>query len=133
MADCIVAERNFGGAMVEQVIRVASREGREETSQRAVPYREVTASRGKVVRAEPIAALFEQQKVCLAGYFPLLEDQLVAITTGGYVGDRSPDRADAMVWGLSALFPGMTKRVESELGARPRVNLGYQKMKQGRR
>lgn len=99
-ADRIVAEVNFGGAMVGAVIR-AARPG--------TPFRPVTASRGKVVRAEPIASLIESGKVRMAGYFRELEDELTAFTTHGYVGDHSPNRADAMVWGMSALFPQLTK------------------------
>lgn len=125
-ADCVVAEGNFGGAMVAEIIRsAASKRGGQ-----AVPYREVTASRGKIVRAEPIAALFEQQKVSLVGYFGELEDQLCAMTTAGYVGSRSPDRADAMIWGLASLFPALTKREDGPLGRRsPTVNLGHANLK----
>lgn len=99
-ADRIVAEINFGGAMVGAVIRAAR--GR-------TPFRAVTASRGKVVRAEPVATLVEQGKVRMAGVFRELEDELCAFTTHGYVGDSSPNRADAMVWGISDLFGELTK------------------------
>jgi phage terminase large subunit-like protein len=94
-ADRMIAERNFGGAMVEHVIR---------TIDRNVSYREVTASRGKIVRAEPIAALYEQTRVRHAGSFVELEDQLAAMTSDGYVGVGSPDRADALVWALTDLL-----------------------------
>jgi phage terminase large subunit-like protein len=94
-ADRIVAERNFGGAMVQHVIR---------TVDSNVPYREVTASRGKVQRAEPIAALYEQGRVRHAGNFTELEDQLAAMTGDGYAGGGSPDRADALVWALTELM-----------------------------
>jgi|1185.fasta_scaffold10930_2 phage terminase large subunit-like protein len=94
-ADRIVAERNFGGAMVEHVIR---------TVDPNVSYREVTASRGKIARAEPVAALYEQGRVRHAGNSPALEDQLCAMTGEGYCGDGSPDRADALVWALSELM-----------------------------
>ena len=94
-ADRIVAERNFGGAMVEAVIR-----GADEN----VSFKEVTASRGKVARAEPIAALYEQGKVSHVGVFPELEDQLCNFTPGGYIGEGSPDRADALVWALTELM-----------------------------
>jgi phage terminase large subunit-like protein len=94
-ADRMIAERNFGGAMVEHVIR---------TIDRNVSYREVTASRGKIVRAEPIAALYEQTRVRHAGSFVELEDQLAAMTSEGYVGVGSPDRADALVWALTDLL-----------------------------
>jgi phage terminase large subunit-like protein len=94
-ADRIIAERNYGGAMVEHVIRTANPK---------VPYREVTASRGKVVRAEPVAALYEQGRVSHVGTFPELEDQMCMIGPNGYVGEGSPDRADALVWALSDLM-----------------------------
>jgi phage terminase large subunit-like protein len=94
-ADRIVAERNFGGAMVEHVIR---------TVDPNVSYREVTASRGKVQRAEPIAALYEQSRVRHVGLFAELEDQMAAMTGAGYSGDGSPDRADALVWALTELM-----------------------------
>lgn len=122
-ADCVVAEENFGGAMVQEIIR-AARPG--------TPYRAVKASRGKVVRAEPIAALFEQQKVSLVGLFPDLEDQLCAMTTAGYMGNRSPDRADAMIWGLSSLFPAVTKKEEGIGKRAPVVNLGHASLKSRR-
>lgn len=131
-ADCVVAEENFGGAMVAEIIRSAATAPTRVTGG-PVPYRAVKASRGKVVRAEPIAALFQQQKVSMVGLFPDLEDQLCAMTTAGYIGSRSPDRADAMVWGLFSLFPGMTKQDRGPGGQRaPTVNLGYSSMK-GRR
>lgn len=94
-ADRIVAERNFGGAMVEHVIR---------TVDRAISYKEVTASRGKVARAEPIAALYEQGRVSHVGSLPDLEDQCCLIGPDGFIGEGSPDRADAMVWALTELM-----------------------------
>ena len=69
-----------------------------------IPYRDVTASRGKIARAEPIAALYEQNRVRHAGAFNDLEDQLCAMTGAGFVGDGSPDRADALVWALTELM-----------------------------
>lgn len=99
-ADRIVAEMNFGGAMVKFVIRAA----RANT-----PFRPVTASRGKVVRAEPVSALVESGKVRMAGIFRELEDELCAFTTHGYMGENSPNRADAMVWAFADLFPELTK------------------------
>jgi hypothetical protein len=71
--------------------------------------RDVTASKGKHVRCEPIAALWSQNRVCLVGRFTELEAQMLAMTTAGYRGDRSPDRLDAMVWALSSLFPAMAR------------------------
>ncbi|MBR1237662.1 DNA-packaging protein [Bradyrhizobium sp. AUGA SZCCT0182] len=96
-ADRIIAERNFGGAMVEHVIR---------TVDNSVSYREVTASRGKIARAEPVAALYEQNRVKHVHSFPELEDELCAMTSDGYVGDGSPDRADATIWALTELMIG---------------------------
>src|SRR5438477_7571999 len=94
-ADCVVAEANFGGAMVESVLAAANVGARVKM---------VTASRGKIVRAEPIAALYEQNRVRHAGACSALEDQLIAFTTEGYVGEGSPDRADAMIWALTELL-----------------------------
>lgn len=104
LADVVVGEINFGGAMVESTIKSAA----SELGMR-IKYKEVHASRGKVARAEPISALYEQGKVHHAGNFNDLEDQMLAFTTHGYMGEKSPDRADALVWGLTELFPGMTK------------------------
>lgn len=94
-ADRIVAERNFGGAMVKHVIA---------TVDRSAAYREVTASRGKVARAEPVAALYEQGRVKHLGGHAALEDQMCALTGDGYIGEGSPDRADALVWAISDLM-----------------------------
>jgi predicted phage terminase large subunit-like protein len=96
-ADRIVAERNFGGAMVSAVVRQADR---------SVPFKEVTASRGKAVRAEPISALFEQGRVSIVGSLPELEDQLCLMTPSGFMGEGSPDRMDAMVWALTEVMLG---------------------------
>lgn len=94
-ADRIVAERNYGGAMVEAVIRTAGA---------SVPYKEVTATRGKVVRAEPIAALYEQGRVKHVAGLEAMEDQMCAFSSEGYMGEGSPDRADALVWALTELM-----------------------------
>lgn len=99
-ANLIVGETNYGGAMVEFVVRAAKPN---------VPFRKLTASRGKAVRAEPIASLTEQGKIRFAGRFPELEDELCAFTTSGYVGSQSPNRADAFVWAFSELFPGIAQ------------------------
>ncbi len=91
-ADRIVAEVNNGGDLVERLLR---------TIDPNIPYRPVHATRGKLVRAEPIAALYEQDRVHHMGTFPELEDQMCT-----YTGERlkpSPDRLDALVWGLSEL------------------------------
>ncbi|MGE5589210.1 MAG: DNA-packaging protein [Bacillota bacterium] len=94
-ADRIVAEVNNGGDLVEQVVR---------TVDRSVPYKAVHASRGKRVRAEPIAALYEQGKVHHVGGLPDLEDQMCSFLPEG--GDKSPDRVDALVWALTELLLG---------------------------
>lgn len=99
-ADIVVGEGNYGGAMVEQVIKVA----RPRT-----PFKMVTASRGKVVRAEPFSAMYEQGKVRHVGNFQELEDELVAFSTVGYMGESSPNRADALIWALAELFPGVVR------------------------
>ena len=96
-ADKIVAERNYGGAMVEAVIRSVDR---------AVPVKTVVATRGKAVRAEPVAALYEQGKVFHSQHFPELEAQMAAMTSQGFVGEGSPDRLDAAVWALTELMLG---------------------------
>jgi phage terminase large subunit-like protein len=105
-ADRVVAEANNGGAMVESVLRAA-----EET----LPVKLVHASRGKVARAEPVAALYEAGRVAHRGAFPALEDEMCGLLTGGgYVGPgRSPDRADALVWALTELMLG--KRGEARV------------------
>lgn len=101
-ADRVIGEQNFGGAMVEFVVKTANPN---------IPYKAVNASRGKTVRAEPISALHETGKIKLVGDFPDLEDELLAFTTTGYTGSRSPNRADWFVWAFTELFPGIAKPV----------------------
>ena len=102
-ADRVIAEANQGGAMVESVLRAADV---------SLPVKLVHASRGKVARAEPVAALYEAGRVRHAGLFAKLEDQLCGlIVGGGYEGPgRSPDRADALVWALTELMLGRSGR-----------------------
>lgn len=102
-ADAIVAEVNQGGEMVEQTIR-SVRPG--------VSYIGVRASRGKVTRAEPVAALYEQGRVSHVGSFPALEDQMVLFTPLGIEGETTADRTDALVWAMTELFPSIIHRVE---------------------
>lgn len=112
-ADAIVIEVNQGGDMVAHTIR---------TIDPNVNIKEVRASRGKHVRAEPIAALYEQGRVAHVGSFPELENQMTQMTTGGFEGTGSPDRVDALVWALTDLFPGMTQpKVDPERFAIPRA------------
>jgi hypothetical protein len=105
-ASCIVGETNYGGAMVQQTIQVA----RPRT-----PFKKVTASRGKVQRAEPFSALYEQGKVRHVGMFPKLEDELSGFSTSGYTGSKSPNRADALIWALAELFPSITAGPRSSI------------------
>jgi phage terminase large subunit-like protein len=107
-ADRMVAEVNFGGAMVESVIRTVDPE---------VSYKSVRASRGKVVRAEPVAALYEQGRVKHVKGLEKLEQQMMLMTNDGYVGDGSPDRVDALVWAITDLM-GKRKRKETNLALR---------------
>jgi phage terminase large subunit-like protein len=92
----VVGEGNFGGAMVEFVIKTANP---------SIPYKTVNASRGKHVRAEPISALTEMGKIKFVGEFPDLEDELLGFTTTGYTGARSPNRADWFIWAMTELMP----------------------------
>jgi len=91
-ADRIVAEKNFGGEMVALTIHTV-----DET----VPVKLVTASRGKMVRAEPVAALYEQARIFHAALFPELEEQLLTWTQDD---PESPGRLDALVWGFTDLM-----------------------------
>jgi predicted phage terminase large subunit-like protein len=91
-ADRVVAEVNQGGDMVEHVLR---------TVDRNISYRGVRASKGKRARAEPISALYEQDRVVHLGSFPELEEQMCMFTPDNF--DGSPDRVDALVWGLTEL------------------------------
>tara|TARA_R110002153_G_scaffold191269_2_gene344264 strand:+ start:20876 stop:22171 length:1296 start_codon:yes stop_codon:yes gene_type:complete len=101
-ADRIVAEVNQGGDMVEATVRAINSD---------IPFTKVVATRGKAVRAEPIAALYERDKVFHVGIHAELEDQMCSFTTDfnrkaqGY----SPDRVDALVWALTELFPKLTQ------------------------
>lgn len=88
-SDRVIGEVNNGGDLVEVNIRTVDQEYR-------IPYEAVHASRGKQVRAEPIAAMYEQGKVHHVGMFADLEDQMTSWTPG----DKSPDRMDALVWAL---------------------------------
>lgn len=102
-ADKVVAERNFGGDMVRFVLLSA---------RATLPVEITTSSRGKAIRAEPIAALYEpvHEKVKHAGFFGELEDQMAAMLPHpvGFTGDGSPDRLDAAVFALNELMLGGT-------------------------
>lgn len=118
-ADRIVAEANQGGLMVETTVR---------TVDANVSFKAVHASRGKITRAEPIAALFEQFRIHLVGVSPELEDQLCTFEAGH---QGSPDRFDAMVWAFTELMVEVPRYTgfldyytklaeESDIGARRR-------------
>jgi len=94
-ADRIIAETNNGGDLVVHLLQQVKN---------TVPVKKVTASRGKAVRAEPIAALSEQGKLHMVGYFPELEDELCEYEPG--TSTKSPDRMDAMVWAVTELSEG---------------------------
>ncbi len=94
-ADKLVAEVNQGGDMVEAVIRQIDP---------LVPFKAVRASKGKVARAEPVAALYEQGRVAHLRGLSALEEQMCRITLQGYEGKGSPDRVDALVWALHELM-----------------------------
>ena len=101
-ADCIVAEVNQGGLMVESTIRSISP---------YINFKAVHATRGKYIRAEPISSLYEQGRIHHHGIFPELEDQMVTFTPDTIINNRnknvSPDRVDALVWVLTELFLSM--------------------------
>lgn len=94
-ADCLVAEVNQGGEMVAAVIRQVDA---------GVPVKPVRATRGKHLRAEPVAALYAQGRVRHAGTYPDLEDEMADFAAEGLSSGRSPDRLDALVWALTVLL-----------------------------
>lgn len=101
-ADAIVVETNQGGDMVRETV---------QSVRPGISIVEVHASRGKVTRAEPIAALYEQNRVKHYGALAELEDQMVLFTPYGIDGGTTGDRVDAMVWALSELFPSIVNNV----------------------
>jgi hypothetical protein len=104
-ANLVVGEKNFGGAMVEFTIQAAAK----AQGLRLVPFKYTISSRGKHLRAEPVAALYELGKVCHVGYFNELEEELCAFSANGYTGNKSPNRADWLVFAITELFPGIVK------------------------
>ena len=109
-ADAIVAEVNQGGDMVAHTIHTI------RPGIRVIP---VTARRGKHLRAEPIASLYSLNRIHHVGAFPKLEAQMCLVTAGGYEGENSPDRVDAMVHLFTELFPKMVRRVVPKDKPRP--------------
>jgi hypothetical protein len=100
-ADAVVVEINQGGDMVKHTL---------ESVRPGLPIIEVRATRGKHVRAEPVAAQYSLGMISHVGAFPKLEDQMCQMTAAGYEGEGSPDRVDAMVWCFTELFHSMTRR-----------------------
>jgi len=102
-ADRLVAEVNQGGDLVKSLVHGIDP---------LVPYRAVRATKGKMLRAEPVAALYEQGRVAHLRGLGALEDQMCQMTTRGYLGKGSPDRLDALVWALTDLIvePGESYR-----------------------
>lgn len=94
-ADRVVAEVNQGGDLVEEMLR-------QENAM--VPYKALHASKSKSVRAEPVAALYEQGRVQHYGDLSELEDEMCQFTPRGFQGSRSPDRVDALVWAVTELM-----------------------------
>lgn len=115
-ADAIVVETNQGGDMVKQTIR---------SVRPSVNVIEVTASRGKVTRAEPVAALYEQGRISHVGGFPELEDQMVLFTPLGIAGETTGDRVDAMVWAFTELFPSLVNNVRQNQFTLPAAPSGF--------
>lgn len=119
-ANVVVGEGNYGGDMVRHVV---------QTARPRTPFKMVTASRGKALRAEPFSALYETGKVRHVGILQQAEDELCALTTTGYTGSGSPNRADAVIWALAELFPGITagpkpEKVKRERAARAASYMG---------
>ena len=106
-ADKIVAEKNQGGEMVASVIKAVDR---------SITPKLVHASRGKYIRAEPISSLYEQNRIHHVGRHDKLEDQMCTFSVDNIRGNGmgSPDRVDALVWGLTELFDKLTGRRRSE-------------------
>lgn len=94
-ADVILGETNFGGPLVVSNIKAADPN---------VNVKKITVSRGKHIRAEPVANKYETEEVKHLGYFPELENEMQQFSTSGYKGSKSPNRADAMVTAISELF-----------------------------
>jgi hypothetical protein len=102
--------------MVETTLRAVDR---------SVPVRLVHASRGKITRAEPVSALYEQHKIHHAGCYPELEDELCSFEPGS---TDSPDRLDALVWAVTDLMLGGYQQITSwhipVIASRPRGEIG---------
>lgn len=107
-ADRIVAETNNGGDLVEALLR---------THDKLIPYQKVHAARGKIARAEPVAALYEQQRVFHCGIFLELENEM----TSYEAGRPSPNHLDALVWAMTFLLIGVRRRFGAAAGGKRTV------------
>lgn len=116
-ADAIAGETNYGGDMVRATVTTAA-----ASEGCRVNFKKVTATRGKAVRAEPFSALYEQGKIRHVGIHSRLEDELCAFSTVGYTATGSPNRADALIWALAELFPGIVA------GRRERTAMRYEQV-----
>jgi len=112
-ADKIVGEANYGGDMVRATIHAQDP---------LVPFGLVNATRGKVVRADPISSLYAQGKIHHVGHFPELEDQMCAMMASGFIGLKSPDRVDALVWLWTEMFLGITRHDVNQRANAPKVH-----------
>jgi phage terminase large subunit-like protein len=116
-ADLIVAEKNYGGEMVQAVIHNVDPN---------VPVKLVTATKGKAVRAEPVLMLYQQGRIRHVGSFFDLEEQLTSFTPAGYAREGSPDRGDAAVWAFTELMLGGKAYIPPVMpvivGSRPQSN-----------
>jgi phage terminase large subunit-like protein len=108
-ADGIVVETNQGGDMVAHTIK---------SVRNNVNVVEVTAWKGKHLRAEPISSLYAQGRIHHVGAFPELETQMTQMTTHGYEGDGSPDRLDSLVHGMTKLFPSLALKKKKKREAK---------------
>lgn len=115
-ADAIVIEVNQGGDMVKHTLK---------TVRQGVRIVEVRATKGKHVRAEPIAALYAEGRVSHVGTFPELETEMLQMTAAGYEGHGSCDRVDALVWSMTELFPRIVKRETAHRPAPTKTNSAY--------
>lgn len=115
-ADLVVAEKNFGGEMVRFTI---------QASNPNVAVKLVNSSRGKVVRAEPFSALYEQGKIHHVGRFQQLEEELSYFTQNGYTGSKSPNRADALIFCLTELFYGIVEEKKESKPMAVKVGGGW--------
>ena len=111
-ADRVVAESNYGGDMVRAVLQARNPD---------LPVEMVTATRGKVVRADPVSELYAQGRVHHVGYFEELETELCAMLQSGYVGTHSPNRADALIWAITAMFPRIVTHDKQASFTTPRI------------